>query len=363
MTYNISKATQSDLTNTVQDWKVTPMSTDGISNQKETTWQNPNWNYQWGYFNENADLKSAILMKAIWICGRGWTTDVRTKVILEHISGWGKDTFDDIMFNMQTIKRIAGDAFCEIIRDKETKVLTNLKPLDPSTIRIVLNDQGIIQRYEQVQKIPGNSNIIKFEPQDILHLSNDRLADQIHGISVIDALEPVLKAESESFTDIKRLMHTTARPMIMFKLKTDDQPTINAFVAKMDKALSLGENIYIPDDTNSVEYEVIQLNPNQLIMNWRDDIRNKFYRTIGLPQVVPGASGGSTESESKVIYLAFEQIVEKEQRELEMQLWSQLGIKINFEPPSSLATDLQNDQKKDVLTASQPSDLQAGAGR
>ena len=362
MTYNISKATQSDLTNTVTDWAVTPMNTDGISNQKETTWQNPNWHYQWGYFNENADLKSAILMKAIWICGRGWTTDKDTSLILEGIKGIGWDTFDDIMNNMQVIKRVAGDAFAEIIRDKN-KRLINLKVLDPSTIRIVLNDQGIIIRYEQVQKIPGSSNVIKFEPNEILHLSNDRLADQIHGISVIDALEPILKAESESFTDIKRLMHTTARPMIMFKLKTDDQPTINAFVAKMDKALSLGENIYIPDDTNSVEYEVIQLNPNQLIMNWRDDIRNKFYRTIGLPQIVPGSAQGMNESSGKIIYLAFEQIIEKEQRELEMQLWSQLGIKVNFEPPSSLATDLQNDQKKDVLTASQPSDLQAGAGR
>lgn len=131
----------------------------------------------------------------------------------------------------------------------------------------------------------------------------------------------------------------------------------------MDDAVNNGENIYVPDDENMVSWEVIQVNPSQVIMQWRNDIRNKFYRTIGLPQVVPGAGGMSTESESKVIYLAFEQIVEKEQRELELQIWNQLGIKLNFEPPASLATNLQNDQKKDVMNAAQPSDLNPATNR
>ena len=69
----------------------------------------------------------------------------------------------------------------------------------------------------------------------------------------------------------------------------------------MDQATQKGENIYIPDDDNTISYEVVQVNPNAMIMEWRNDIRNKFYRTIGLPQVVPGAGGSSTESESKVI--------------------------------------------------------------
>lgn len=362
-TYNISKATSSDMTGTADfDYSVQPMTTEGISNQDETTWQNPNWNFQWGYFNTNADLKAAITMKAIWIVGRGWKADPRDKLKLELISGWGKDTFDDIMFNMQIIKRVAGDAFAEIIRG-DVNDNFNLKVLDPSSIKLVVNPQGRIIRYEQTSKIPGKEYVKKFNPEDILHLSNNRLADQIHGISDIDALEQVIKAEDENFADMKKVMHRQARPMIMFKLKTDDKVTIDAFVSKMDQAMKSGENIYVPDDENMVSWEVIQVVPSQIIMQWRDDIRNKFYRTIGLPQVVPGAGGQSTESESKVIYLAFEQIVEREQRELEMQLWAQLGIKIDFTPPASLLNQMQSDQNKEVMTAGQPSDLTAGAGR
>jgi len=366
--YNIANAKASDLTNAVTDYVVPLMTTDGISNQKETEWQNPYWNYQWGYFNTNADLKSAIVMKAIWNVGRGWTTDdIRSKVILEHVRGWGKDTFDDIMFNMQIIKRVAGDAYCEIVRNPQGKLhdLINLKPLDPSTIKIIVNSQGIIIRYEQVSKIADNKKVTKFKPQDILHLSNNRLADQIHGISDIDALEPVIKAEDESFADIKKLMHRQARPLIIFKIKTDDPAAISAFIAKMDKATADGENLYVPNDEQTVSWEVVQVNPSAVVMQWRNDIRNKFYRTIGLPQVVPGAGGMSTESESKVIYMAFVQIVKREQRELEQQLWNQLGIRIKFEPPSDLLQNLQTDELKDGAMAgmpAQPSDITAGAG-
>ena len=93
-TYNIAKTTSSDMTNTAAfDYKVPAMSTDGVSQQDETEYQKTNWNYQWGYFNTNADLKAAITMKAIWNVGRGWTTspeDANTKVVLGHICGWEK---------------------------------------------------------------------------------------------------------------------------------------------------------------------------------------------------------------------------------------------------------------------------------
>lgn len=359
MTFDLDKTTSSDLTNAVTDYTVPAMSTDGVSNQKETTWQNDKWTTQFGWFNQNADLKSAITMKAIWTVGKGWESDIRNTVLLEHIKGWGKDTFDDIMYNMQVTKRIGGDAYCEIMRNKEGSLI-NLKPLDPSTIRIVLKQQGIIIRYEQVAKLPNNKESIEtFKPNQILHISNNRIADQIHGISDIDILEDVLKAEEESFRDIKKLMARQARPMLLFHLKTDDQATISAFIKKMDKATADGENIYIPDDSNTLKWEQINIAASPLLGEWRDDIRNKFYRTVGLPQVVGGAGGKSTESEAKVIFLAFEQIVEKDQRELEQQLWNQLGIKINFIHPSSVQEGMQQDQAKDANSLTpQPSDTQ-----
>lgn len=360
---NISQTTASNLTDNVEDVVVDSKAIDSPRDQDETFYMNSNFNQQWGYFNSIPDLKSAIIMKAIWNVGKGYSCDTQTKVILEHISGMGKDTFDDIMFNMEVLKRVGGDAYAEIIRDDDGTLL-NLKVLNPATIRIVFDRKGIIKRYEQIDKI--KKAVQTFKPEEILHLCHNRMADQMHGISDIDAIEQTILADNESFTDIKKIMHRQARPMIMFKLGTDDQAKIDAFIAKMDAAVNKGENVYIPDDENAVKWEVVKVDVSSMVLEWQNSIRNKFYRVIGLPQIVPGAGGQSTESESKVIYLAFEQIVEKEQRYLEKQLWNQLYIKINFLPPTSLSAELQADQAKEGVMAGlapQPSDLQAGVGR
>ena len=357
---NLGNAQASDMTNTVLDRTVATLSTDGVQDQKETTWNNADWTQQWGYFNAIPDLKAAILMKAAWMTGKGYKTDTRTKAVLNNIRGWGKDTFDDILFNAEVIKRVAGDSYCQIIRnDKGT--LINLKPLDPGSMVHIVGKDGRIIRYEQTSRVEGNANK-KFATTEIFHLSHNRLADQIHGISDIKAVEKTILADNESFEDVKRIMHRQARPMIMFKLGTDDTSKISAFVKKMDEATNKGENIYIPNDKDSVDFEVIQVNMSSLIFDWRNDIRNRFYRTIGLPQVIPGAGGQSTESETKVIYFAFEQLVQMDQRKLERQIWEQLAIKIDLVPPTTLSNELQGDEAKDAgaTTGFQQGDTQVG---
>lgn len=360
---NLDNAMISDMENRVENWEITPKNTDGITQQDETEWINSKWSTYWGAFNEIADLKAALTMKTIWNVGKGYTADPETKVILDHISGWGKDSFDDILFNLDLISRIGGDAFAEIIRDEDSGILINLKPLDPGSIKIIVDRKGIIKRYEQIDKTANKKVIERFEPEEILHISNLRIADQIHGISEIEALESRIKANEENFEDLKKIMHRQARPMIMFKLGTDDDAKISAFVEKMDRATNKGENVYIPDDDNAVSYEVVQVNVSNLVLQWRDELRNSFFRAIGLPQIVPGASGQSTESESKVIYLAFEQLVEQSQRKLEQQIWNQLQLRINLYPPATLSAELQNDNSKDGAMLPQPSDTIAGRGR
>jgi hypothetical protein len=348
-TLKIANAEASNLTTVVEDYEVDNMSTFGATGEKETEWQNTDFSKWFGYFNTVPDLKTALIMKTQWTVGKGYTADPETSVILDHISGYGKDTFDDVLFNLDVMKRVAGDSFAEIIRDPDTKTLLNLKPLDPGSIKIIVDKYGIIKRYEQTSKTPGQK-IVKWKPEEIFHLSNNRFADQIHGISDIAALEENIKASMEHFIDLKKINHRQSRPMIMFKVGTDDPGKISTFISKMDNAVNKGENIYIPDDANSVSYEVIQVNVSNSVMLWGDTLRNSFFRAIGLPQIVPGAGGQSTESESKVIYLAFEQLVEKDQRYLELQIWNQLRLKINLYPPATLQTDLQRDTSKDGIT-------------
>ena len=362
--YNIDNAVSSDMTNIIADVTIPTQQIDEAQDQKETEWINTRFTIQWGYFNSIAELKTALIMKAIWNTGKGYTADPESKVILEHISGDGKQTFSDILFSMDLMKRIGGDSFAEIIRDKESGTLINLKLLNPQNIKIIYDRGGRIIRYEQFNKTSNGRQNITFEPREILHFSHNKMAGEMHGISDIDALEPIILADNENFVDMKQIQHRGARPMILWKLKTDDTVKIAEFVAKIDKARNLGEDMFIPDDEDIVSHEVVQIDVANSVMAWRNDMRNKFYRAIGVPQVIFGSSTG-TESGSKVEYLAHEQVFSRDQRAIEMQLWNQMGIKIKLNPPTSLLDSLQTDENKDAQNAltMQPSDATAGTGR
>ena len=358
---DISQGTYTDYTNTVTNVTVSTKSTDGIGDQEETFYYFTDWTKYNGYFWSIPDLQSALIMKSIWNVGKGWEADPETKVILEHISGWGKDTFDDILFNMDLVSNINGDSFAEIIRDEDTGTLLNLKPLAPDSIKIVVGRNGLIKKYVQISKIKGNDKDIAVE--DMLHFSRNRYADNLHGISAVAALENTLLAENESFINTKKIQKQQGKPFILWKLKTDDLTKINQFKTKLEAARNLGEDLIIPDDDDTVSHEVVDINIGDFVLAWRTDIRNKFYRSLGLPMILFGAQG-STESGGKMEIFAHETVFERDQRYIEKQLWNQLGIKINLIPPQTLLNDLQGDQAKDNKQGMeiQPQDLTAGAG-
>jgi len=358
---NLNKTETSDYAQ-IPAYEVGAQQVDSARDQKETEWQNPNATKYWGYFNKVGDLKSAFLMKAIWNVGKGYKADNRTKALLDSITGWGKDTFDDILFNMEVCRRVFGDSFAEIIRSDDG-ILINLKPLDPAVIKIIVNRQGIIQRYEQTDHTLKNT-ITKWQPYEIFHLSNNRLANQIHGISDIEGgVEATIKADEQSFEDLRKIVSFQAKPFIIFKLRTDNETKIKNFVEKVKKARQYGDDMFVPDDENLLSYEVVTVNPSSILMDWRTDLRNKFYRMVGIPLVLFGATG-STESGGKMEYLGHEQVFEHDQRYIEKQIWQQLALRIDLISPTSLLPNLATDQAKDANQGleTQRSDAVAGAG-
>lgn len=341
------------------------MQTDGVGNQKETFYDNPKWTTYWGEFNRIPDLKASIVMKAIWTIGKGYTSDGTTEALLDSIRGWGKENFIDILKNMIVIMRVNGDSFAEIIRDPDTGELINLKTLDPGAMRIVVDGKGQIKRYEQRAKGGEKTEPITFQPDEILHFSHNRFADQIHGISDIESMEKIIIAYDENFDVRQRVARFQAVPFIIFKLKTDDPTKIDNFKTKIKTAKSnISDDMIIPDDDNLLSWEVVQVNPSSFIMEQASNLVSSFFRAQGLPLVIFGAAG-STESGSKMEYFAHEQVWEFDQKFVEEQLWDQLQIRIDLYPPSTMQAAVQGDESKDSGQGLelQQSDLAAGPGR
>ena len=224
-TFDLKQSAPSDYTNQVSDVAVPQKSTDAASGSTETTYQSTTWMKNLGFYKQIPECKIVVDTLSRWIIGDGYIADAETSVILDHIIGYGTDYFDDILENQIRTMLVDGDSYAEVIRDADTEILINLKPLDPSSIKIHFNEAGLITGYTQTSK---NKSLIgkfldlfrkkhTFDPDQIFHLCRSRIADEIHGISIYEALETTINALNESMIDTKKLMHYQVRPFILWK--------------------------------------------------------------------------------------------------------------------------------------------------
>ena len=233
--------------------------------------------------------------------------------------------------------------------------MVNIKPLDPSSVVIVQNSRGRILCYEQMNK--HRQPIKRFNVDEILHLSRKRIADSIHGISIIPAVKWIIDARNEAMSDWKRVLHRNISPLIIWHLDTDDRDQIDSFKSKTDNATALGENMYIPKGT--VVPEVLSTAQNATLnpLTWINQLNDMFFQVVNCPQIIIGNAKEFTDASGKIVYLAFEQAVKGEQLYIEEQILGQLNIEIQLTFPASLQNDLVSDNSKDPMTsAASPND-------
>lgn len=358
METNIGQATRTNLSSVVDKYEVLTQSIEGSGEQKETAYHFPNFSQYLGYYSKIPELKKAIDALSIWTVGKGFETDARTRVILEHVTGSGKDTILSILFNLFVVKKFNGDAMAEIITDDKDGTLINLKPLDMGSMTVIYNGEGILKRYEQRTK---NAKLPREIPKNkILHLMNDRICDEIHGKSIVEACKWVIDARNEAMEDWRRISHrSTIRVMY---IDADDTSRLNHIKLEYAEAIKKGELLIIPAKKNEAELDDLSLPPINNYLEWIRYLENFFYQAVGVPRVIAN-SENFTEASSKVGYLTFEPVYTKEQALLEAEIWDQLGLKIKFNRPPSLMSNVQEDENKNTgQLGFQANDITAGSG-
>lgn len=360
MQSDITQTTQTDMANKVTDYSLDTYSPDVAADQKETNYTNTNYHTQLGVFKNSPHFHRAVTALVTWSAGRGYETDTSTKVLLENIIGWGEDTFDSIMMAMLILKKVTGDAFAEIIRNDKGSLI-NLKVLGGDSIRTVVDRKGIILRYEQVSRTGGKTSVRRIRIQDMLHLCNDRIADEIHGVSLAELVSWIVTAIRESETDWKRISHrSTIRVMY---IDEDDKTRIANLKTDYAEAIKNGELIIIPAKKGDVDFEDLILPPVDAFLRWMSYLEGQFYQVVGVPRVI-ATSEGFTESSSKMGVFSFNPTHEKESMQLEADLWNQVAIRVKFNRPPSLTDNLQRDEGKDVgQMGMQPNDTEVGVGK
>jgi hypothetical protein len=355
---DLTQTTTTQMKTGVPDYSVSQKTIDEAQGLSENYWYNSNWPTYLGYYKQIPELKKAVDALACWVAGKGWkTNDLRMQMTLEEVRGWGEDSFDSVLQNMIIVKKVNGDSYAEIIKDSEINMLINLKPLNPSNIRHVVNEKGIITRYD----VWDGKEWKKKKVDQIFHISNDRIANEIHGVSVVEACKWVIDARNEAMTDWRRILHRST--IRVLEIDSDDPTTFTTVRNQYKEAIKNGEVLLLPKQKEG-GFQDLAPPPAATFMDWIQYLENFFYQAVGIPKIILGGAAEYTEASSKVGYLTFEQVYAAEQRLLEQDLWNQLFIDLEFERPVSLKEDIVSSEAANTgQVGFQPNEMMAGVTR
>lgn len=338
---SFNKTTTTDLTGNVPDYAVASRITDGGQGLEENRWFNSDAAKYYGFYHGIGEYRAAIDAFATWVIGQGYETfTTRDKVILENFTGWGEDTFLSILFNHLVVKKFNGDSYAEIIRDEQTKIPINLKPLDPRRMIHITNQQGRLKRYEYMQ---GAGKIKEFKPEEIFHSCNNRVLDEPHGTAVTSAVEWVIEKIQQAREDFARLMHVSS--VRIFYVDENDTTRQNTIKTQYATAIKNGEVMMLTCKPEDAKFQDLEVPNSQAWIIWLNYLEDKFYKQIGVPKVVLGGTSENTEASAKVGVIAYEPIWTKEILELESDIWNQLGIRIKINKQPSLMDNMKTDEK------------------
>ena len=315
--------------------------------EEERLWI-PEWKKWHGIYRKIPEMAAPIDTITLWTAGLGWTS--KKKELLEKIRGNGIDIFDTIIMNMIKGYLICGDAFAEILKDTKGRIV-NLKPLTPGDIQIVGTNKGMIKEYRQISNkadIDGKFAVIgkPWKPDQIFHLSWNRIAMEIHGIPTIEKLESQI-AKINIAKDITTVIHRRhAIPVIVWEVDEDDTTKLATFKTKQDNIFKNVENMVVP--MGSAKATVIQMQKGSIEegIGWIRHLNEELIKGVGTPNVTLGSESGSSEATSKILHLNFQPRAGWHRRFVEAQMKAQLNIDIKFKEPPSIDPSLLTDARK-----------------
>jgi len=231
-------------------------------------------------------------------------------------------------------------------------------PISPERIRLVFGKNGLLIRYD----IWDGGKWTSIKKENMLHSSNKRIGDQMHGTSQVEAAKWIIDARNEALADERIIKHRDKALGIAY-YKTSNTGKIKYANEQIEKAVKNGEMLGLPEDTAKIEPYPSRSSEDRTA--WISYLENFFYQVFGVPRAMV-TSDGTSEVGGKMGYVIFEPIYGKEQRDIEGDLWLQQAIKIKFNRPPSLGGMQPNNPAEDLAAAPptiQPNDVEASMTR
>ena len=303
----------------------------------------PDWTKWHGIYRTIAEARSTIDTWCSWIVGRKLKMDDKTRKITDRIRGNGNDTIRTILKNQKRVSKICGDSFAEKVRDKANRLI-NLKPLNPGSIKIKSNGFGVIIKYEQVSSTDQNAKALQsWEPDEMFHIANDRIADEIHGIPELEKTFKIMKWKHQSMGDIATVFHRYVYPILEVYAKTDDPTELADLATLYNKSVKFMESRIIPAGSiEKVERIAIPQFATLDPLPWQRFLRSYYTEASNVPDLIRGKSDEVSLAAGKLNYVGYKEKIIMEQIEYSEEIKSQLGLDIGFEEPKEIDIEMNN---------------------
>ena len=339
---NFDYTTTTDFANGVPNYTIPSKTSEGSQGSKENRHNNKNSSIYYGLYRgeKSGEFRSAIKSYAIHVLGYGYTTaSARDQVILDHISGNGKETFWKLIYKHLKCKKWNGDAFTQIIRNEKkiTGTIINLKSLDPVRVTIITDENGIIKEYEYQN---GQGEPKRLKPYEVLHSSNDPEIDEPLGTAETESIKWVIEAMVESGIDQRRLMHYSSVRVLY--VDETDTTRLTKLRTELASGIKNGNVVILTCKPEEAKFEDLVVPPIEAFIRYQNWLENKFYSELGISKVsIGGTTENNTEASAKTNVFITEPVWLKEIKELEDDIWNQLGIKITINKQPSLVENMQ----------------------
>jgi hypothetical protein len=317
------------------------------------------WN---GYYEAIPEAKAIIDTLIRWIMGKGFKGDVEK---LKRIVGNGKENALKVLKNVRKQSKICGHGFAEIVRDPSNKSrIVNLKALNPSRVRVVYNKSGVIIGFDDLNYIK-DEKFHRYGVDEIFYQTNGRIGDSMDSCSFFQAIEQLMLNRNEVIADLKVMFHRFVKPVRLWEAETDNKNQIIDIAAQIDEVFKKTENLVVPKDTlklaesSAIPTQTGGLNP----LDYYRELIHAFISACSVPEVIMGWTTGTSEGNSKIVYIGWQQTIEDEQLDEESDVEIQLGAKINLEFPIDLMQAIATDAKKDKTSGEKKSELKPGISK
>lgn len=306
-----------------------------------------------GIYRNIPEAKTAFDTATDWIIGPKLILNAKTKTMTDRIRGNGKSNFRRILWNLKLTSKFCGDAYAEIVRDKAKRII-NLIPRNPGHIQIHYNNSGQIIRYDQVAMTgaqasanPGVSNgtIATWKPEEMFHVINNAVADEIHGVPVTESMIALIKSRHQIQQAFAVTLFRYMKPTYFFETTTDDETEMAEITTIIDKAMKDFTNVVLPKGTLD---EIKQVRTAQFAIldpiPWMTFLKKYFTQVIRVPDVVLGESRESAISSGELNYIGFKEFTKFEQETYHEDIGNQLKLDVGFPEAPKIAMEVTSEE-------------------